>query len=57
VYRPLVESESAREQETRTNLELLLLAAARAEAVSDDPDTARETRLAWSNAIAAFLDA
>ena len=57
IYKPLVESDSPREQQLRAKLELLLLAAARSEAGSKRKDqTLARHRLEWSNTLAAFLN-
>ena len=57
IYKPLSENESPRDPQLRAKLELLLLAAARSEAVShgDVPALAKH-RLEWSNVLAAFLN-
>lgn len=58
VYKPLLDSESPRDQELRTCLELLLIAAARAEA-SDSADIGSKAlarqRLSWSNVLSTLL--
>ena len=59
LYKPLVEGESPQEQELRTKLELLLLAAARSEAACRSKtkgDTLAQQRIDWSNALATFLN-
>lgn len=59
VYQPLVENETPANKELRANIELLLLASARAEA-SVTRETQREllgqTRKAWSDNLATFLN-
>lgn len=58
IYGPLVESESAHDQELRGKLELLLLAAARSELAGKDGRgrTAAAQRTEWSDVLAAFLN-
>lgn len=58
VYRPLAESDSARDKELRVSLELLLLAAARSEAATSGrrSETVGQFRLDWSNTLATFLN-
>jgi hypothetical protein len=57
IYKPLVDSDSPRDQQLRAKLELLLLAAARSEATSKRKDqTIARHRLEWSNTLAAFLN-
>jgi hypothetical protein len=59
IYRPLMESETAQDTEVRVKLELILLAAARAEATRGKATAGRvaaEHRAAWSRTLAAFLD-
>ncbi|HEY1694671.1 MAG TPA: ATP-binding protein [Polyangiaceae bacterium] len=58
VYRPLSEHDHELAKSLRGQLELILLAAARAEALASKGRNQREIakqRLAWSNAIASFL--
>lgn len=58
VYRPAADGVSSRDREMKTQLELMLLAAARAEVMAKTPavaDKMREFRLAWSNALATFF--
>lgn len=58
IYRPLVDSELSADTEVRVKLELVLLAAARAEA-ADNANSSRfaaQHRAAWSRTLAAFLD-
>ena len=59
VYRPLVESDRPEAKSLRTQLELILLAAARSEATLHSPDEATRIsshRKAWSDALATFLN-
>jgi Histidine kinase-, DNA gyrase B-, and HSP90-like ATPase len=59
IYRPLAESEATQDKEVRVKLELILLAAARAEAARGRAVSGRlaaEHRATWSRALAAFLD-
>lgn len=57
IYRPLVESELTADTEVRVKLELILLAAARAEAArANSGRFAAEHRAVWSRTLAAFLD-
>jgi len=58
VYKPLLESGAPRDRTLRTQLELLLLAAARSEAFHDDTEVIEileRHRRDWSNSLAAFL--
>ncbi len=59
VYKPLLESESPRDEVARSQIDLLLLAAARAEALLEEEDALRvaeELRCGWSDALATFLN-
>lgn len=59
VYLPLVENETPANKELRANIELLLLAAARAEAAAtreSQRDLLGQTRKAWSDNLATFLN-
>lgn len=59
VYKQLAESDMPRDQQLRTQLELLLLAAARAEAIEDSPRTIvqfERQRQLWSDTLATFLN-
>jgi len=58
VYKPLAESDSARDKELRVSLELLLLAAARSEAATGGRrgEAVGQFRLDWSNTLATFLN-
>jgi hypothetical protein len=57
IYKPLVESELPRDQQLRTHLELLLLAAARSEAASAGKLLpVSKYRHDWSNTIATFFN-
>jgi hypothetical protein len=59
VYKPLLESEDQRDLALRTSFDLLLLAAARAEALLEGKDAlkvAEQLRADWSDALATFLD-
>ena len=59
VYHPLLESEDSREEGIRGQMDLLLLAAARAEALLEDTETiklAEQLRAGWSDTLAAFLN-
>jgi hypothetical protein len=57
IYKPLSEGETSRDPQLRAKVELLLLAAARSEAVARGkvPALAKH-RLEWSNTLAAFLN-
>lgn len=58
VYRPLLESEDPRDVAMRTGIDLLLLAAARAEALIDGKDALKiveQFRADWSDTLATFL--
>ncbi len=59
VYRPLLESEEQRDLGIRTSIDLLLLAAARAEALLEGRDelkVAEQLRAHWSDTLATFLN-
>lgn len=59
VYRPLADSDAPGDRRLRTQLELLLLALARAEATEQDADLLARLerhRLNWSNTLATFLN-
>jgi hypothetical protein len=59
IYKPLSESDSPQDHVIRTQLELLLLAAARSEASEANADTVarlEQQRLLWSNILATFLN-
>ena len=57
IYQPLSEGEAIPDQQLRSKLELLLLAAARSEAVARDGNPSLiQHRLEWSNTLAAFLN-
>jgi hypothetical protein len=59
VYKPLLESEDQRDVGIRTSIDLLLLAAARAEALLEGKDAlkvAEQLRANWSDTLATFLD-
>lgn len=59
VYKPLLESEDQRDLALRTSIDLLLLAAARAEALLEGKDAlkvAEQLRVDWSDTLASFLD-
>ena len=57
IYKPLADGDSPRDQQLRAKLELLLLAAARSEAVAKGKDqTLARHRIEWSNTLAAFLN-
>jgi hypothetical protein len=59
IYQQLAESDTPRDQQIRTQLELLLLAAARSEAAENNPraiaQLERQRRL-WSDTLATFLN-
>lgn len=56
IYKPLAEGDTPRDQQLRAKLELLLLAAARSEAVASAKNPAISLqRVEWSNTLAAFL--
>jgi hypothetical protein len=59
VYRPLSELETAEAKQARTHIDLLLLAAARAEAIvsrSSEQRSVAENRSRWSDVLATFLN-
>ena len=59
VYKSLLESDSSRDEVIRAQIDLLLLAAARNEALLEDPDTlkaAEVIRNGWSDTLATFLN-
>ena len=59
VYKPLLESESPRDEALRGQIDLLLLAAARNEALLEDQDAlkvAEMIRNGWSDTLATFLN-
>lgn len=57
IYKPLLEGDGPREQQLRTKIELLLLAAARSEVASNGKvRTPAQQRLEWSETLAAFLN-
>ncbi|TFI48639.1 ATP-binding protein [Diaphorobacter sp. DS2] len=59
VYKPLLESEDQRDVALRTSIDLLLLAAARAEALIEGKDAlkvAEQLRADWSDTLATFLN-
>lgn len=59
IYKPLAEGDTPRDQQLRSKLELMLLAAARAEACCKSSSTAEklaEQRREWSNTLATFLN-
>jgi hypothetical protein len=59
VYRPLLESEDQRDEALRTQIDLLLLAAARTEALLEEGQALRlaeELRRGWSDTLATFLN-
>lgn len=59
VYKPLLESEDQRDVAVRTSIDLLLLAAARAEALLEGKDAlkvAEQLRIDWSDTLATFLN-
>ena len=59
VYKPLLESEDPRDVTLRTSIDLVLLAAARAEALIDGKDAlkvAEQLRADWSDTLATFLN-
>lgn len=58
VYEPLLASDNAREETLRSQIDLILLAAARAEALMEGEESARDAerlRAAWSDTLATFL--
>lgn len=60
VYKPMLESDDPRDVAMRSQLDLLLLAAARAEALLEETDAlnlAEQFRVGWSEALATFLSA
>ena len=59
VYKPLLGSDSPRDRAIRSQIDLLLLAAARSEALLQDPETlklAESIRNGWSDTLATFLN-
>lgn len=56
IYRQLIESDTPREAKLRAKVELLLLAAARSEAISKGGRALERYRREWSNTLAAFLN-
>ena len=59
VYKPLADSSSPQDRKLRTQLELLLLSLARAEATEEDSEAIAyldRHRLRWSNMLATFLN-
>ncbi len=59
VYKPLLESEDQRDAAMRTSIDLLLLSAARAEALiegKDELNVAEQFRTDWSDTLATFLN-
>jgi hypothetical protein len=57
IYKPLADGDGARDHQLRAKLELLLLAAARSEAVANRRgQSCVRQRLEWSNTLAAFLN-
>lgn len=59
VYKPLVESDDPRDVALRTSIDLVLLAAARAEALLETKDellVAEQLRTNWSDTLATFLN-
>lgn len=54
-YAPLAEATDQASVERRTNLELLLVALARADATSDEPAAARERHAGWSDVLAELV--
>lgn len=59
VYEPLLESENQNDQAVRSQIDLLLLAAARAEALLEDEGSlkvAEQLRAVWSDTLATFLN-
>lgn len=58
VYKPLLDSDNPRDEAIRSQIDLLLLAAARAEALLEGKDAlklAEQLRVAWSDTLATFL--
>ncbi len=59
IYKPLADSPAPRDRQMRTQLELVMLALARAEAAEEDGEALacmEGLRLAWSNILATFLN-
>ena len=59
IYRPLVDSNTPRDRQLRTQIELLLLALARAEVTEQNNDVLtwlEHHRINWSNTLATFLN-
>lgn len=56
IYKPLTEGELPRNPPLRAKIDLLLLAAARSEVVSEQEHAVARHRLDWSNTLATFLN-
>ena len=59
VYKPLLDSDCSRDAALRTQLDLLLLAAARNEALLESDDEIQKSeafRQSWSDTLATFLN-
>ena len=59
VYKPLLESDNPRDETVRWQIDLLLLAAARSEALLEDNESlkvAEQLRACWSDTLATFLN-
>ena len=59
VYKPLLESDTPRDEAVRSQIDLLLLAAARTEALLEGKETIRaaeQLRAGWSDTLATFLN-
>ena len=56
IYKPLSEGEALRNPRLRAKIELLLLAAARSEVVSEEERAVARHRRDWSNTLATFLN-
>src|SRR5262249_2475165 len=55
IYKPLAAGEDPRDQQLRTKLELMLLAAARSEVAKKKHEASRQ-RVEWSNTLAVYLN-
>jgi hypothetical protein len=58
IYKPLLDSDDPHDEAIRSQIDLLLLAAARSEALLEDQETlkvAEDIRNGWSNTLATFL--
>ena len=59
MYKPLLESDNSKDEAIRSQIDLLLLAAARTEALLEGTDKlkiAEQLRAGWSDTLATFLN-